>query len=421
MNKQSRYNRWLILAASIFIIFITGGGYAWSVYIEPLSKNFGWSSADLNLTFTINMGCSPIAFLIGSRLQKLKGEKFSILAGGLVTGLGFFLSGFISSLPMLYITYGMIAGLGFSTALSAILSNIGKIFSDRRGLALGMVFTANAVGSMIIAPVASSLITKFGVLSTFKILGSTILLIVCLCSLFIKNASDILNANQQVQLKCSDINNSDEDKSWKQMISDYKYYLIVLIYATGLFSGIMLISNASPIGQGMYHLSSSTAAAFVSIIALGNGFGRIIGGWMNDKFRSVNILTVIYAATGIVLLALVSTKTTIVFAVSIIVIGFSYGACVSTIPAMIIKFYGARNFSANYGVTVIVYSIITLIAPQIAVRIKEANHGDYTRAFYICMVAIIVGLVCTAIYRFIDKKESRIPKKNQMFEEKKVV
>lgn len=81
-----RYNRWLILSASILINVATGAGYAWSVFIGPLSKNFGWSPTNLAIAYTINMGILPIPMIFGDRVLKLFGEKKNIIVGGLVHG-----------------------------------------------------------------------------------------------------------------------------------------------------------------------------------------------------------------------------------------------------------------------------------------------------------------------------------------------
>jgi Major Facilitator Superfamily. len=133
MSKE--INRWQVLIASTAILLCTGAVYAFSVFAGPLSSSKGWSMAEIMLAFTINSAISPIPMILGGFLTDKGLSKWSITIGGLLFGLGFFLTGLVTSPAMLYLTYGLIGGLGQGLAYSGCLSNTIKLFPDKKGLA----------------------------------------------------------------------------------------------------------------------------------------------------------------------------------------------------------------------------------------------------------------------------------------------
>ena len=132
-------NRYQVLVASTAILLCTGAVYAFSVFAGPLSANKGWSMAEIMLAFTINSAISPIPMILGGYFTDKGWAKWSITIGGLLFGLGFFLTGVVNSPGMLYLVYGVIGGIGQGLAYSGCLSNTIKLFPDKRGLASGII------------------------------------------------------------------------------------------------------------------------------------------------------------------------------------------------------------------------------------------------------------------------------------------
>lgn len=139
-------NRWGMLAAHVCINFVLGGVYAFSYFKTPLMEQYHWDPATLALAFSINMGIIPLPMIWGGRMIDNGKGKQAIVIGGILFSLGFILSGFVDNLPMLFLTYGVIAGLGSGLAFTGNLNNILKFFPDRRGLASGIVLAGVGVG-----------------------------------------------------------------------------------------------------------------------------------------------------------------------------------------------------------------------------------------------------------------------------------
>lgn len=130
MNKN--INRWRVLIASTAVLLCTGAIYAFSVFAGPLSTAHGWTLAEVMLAFAINSAIAPIPMILGGYLTDRGLAKWSCVIGGLLFASGFLLTGFATTPLMLYLTYGLLSGLGQGFAYSGCLSNTIKLFPDKK-------------------------------------------------------------------------------------------------------------------------------------------------------------------------------------------------------------------------------------------------------------------------------------------------
>src|SRR6202163_3359505 len=105
-------NRWGIAAAGVFVQMALGAVYAWSVFSKPLIARFGWSISEVARTFTICIFVLGFSAFFGGLWLNRKGPRLVALTGGALYGLGVFLASFSHSLSWLYLSYGVIGGIG---------------------------------------------------------------------------------------------------------------------------------------------------------------------------------------------------------------------------------------------------------------------------------------------------------------------
>src|SRR6201997_1659403 len=183
-------NRWTIAIAGVFLQIALGAVYAWSVFRVPLSKQFGWSISEVTLTFTISIFVLGFAAFFGGLWLNRKGPRVVALTGGALYGLGIFLASFTQRLSWLYVTYGVIGGIGLGLSYIVPVAVLVKWFPDRRGLITGIAVGGFGAGALITAPVATRLIQSVGVLSTFAYLGIAYLIVTIVTGLFMQNPPD---------------------------------------------------------------------------------------------------------------------------------------------------------------------------------------------------------------------------------------
>jgi OFA family oxalate/formate antiporter-like MFS transporter len=150
-----------------------GSFYSWSVFRQPLSSLYGANITEVNVAFFLASFVFTIAAFGGGLLMRRIGPRAVGVAGGFLYGLGVFLSSFAGeSLFVLYVTYGIIVGIGLGLGYIAPIAALPRWFPDRPGLAYGMAVCGFGAGSAINVPVATALISSTGdPLRAFGVLG----------------------------------------------------------------------------------------------------------------------------------------------------------------------------------------------------------------------------------------------------------
>src|ERR1700682_3905392 len=157
-------NRWVIATAAVFFQTALGAVYAWSVFRIPLARQFGWSIPEVTLTFTISIFVLGIAAFFGGLWLNRKGPRIVAVTGGALYGFGVFLASFSANkLWWLYLSYGLIGGIGLGFAYIVPVAVLVKWFPDSRGLITGVAVGGFGGGALITAPVATRLIQGVGV------------------------------------------------------------------------------------------------------------------------------------------------------------------------------------------------------------------------------------------------------------------
>lgn len=401
---ENKLNRWQVIAASTAILLCTGAVYAFSVFAGPLSGQTGWSMSDIMMAFTINSAIGPIPMILGGYLVDKGYVKWTIAIGALLFATGFFLTGFVTSPAMLYLTYGLMAGLGQGFAYSGALSNTLRLFPDKRGLASGILTGGMGFAAVIASPIASSLIQSHDAKFAFRVIGLVYIVIALVASYFIKPAPAGYKPegwNPPAQTIKGAVN-----KTWTDMLKTPTFYVIISMFFIGAFSGLMIASQASPIGQSMFGLSAGTAALYVSLYSIANSSGRFIWGTVSDKIGRSKTVMVIYAVVAAALLVLTLVPGQFGFAAGIIGLGICFGGVMGVFPSIVMENYGSTNQGVNYGIVFTGYSLAAFFAPKVAVQMAAANKGNYSNAFYVAIVLALVGLALNALYMKITKKKS---------------
>src|SRR2546425_12713550 len=127
-------NRWSIAIAGVLLQVALGAVYAWSVFRTPLTTQFGWSVSQVTFTFTISIFVLGIAAFFGGLWLNRKGPRVVALTGGTLYGLGVFLTSFTHKLSWLYLSYGLIGGIGLGFSYIVPVAVLVKWFPDLRGL-----------------------------------------------------------------------------------------------------------------------------------------------------------------------------------------------------------------------------------------------------------------------------------------------
>src|SRR2546427_11608498 len=189
MSAEGYINRWWRVVGGLSMNLALGSAYAWSVFVAPLEKDFGWKRADTAMIFTILIFVFAISFVLAGRLQDKKGPFWVSVIGGALVSIGFFLSAWTTSLAWIFFWLGAIGGIGNGFGYATPIPVMAKWFPDRRGLAVGLAVAGYGGGSAIFGPLAGNwLIPTYGGRATVQILGVLFLIMADGRGLLLENA-----------------------------------------------------------------------------------------------------------------------------------------------------------------------------------------------------------------------------------------
>jgi len=393
--------RWLILIASCLVTLCVGSMYAWSAFSSPmgvyLSQCAGHEIASLAIVFTIANSVGPITMISGGIINDKLGPKGILLVGGLLFGAGMICSGFVRSVGMLIVAYGLGAGLGVGMIYGVTVSNTVKFFPDRSGFAGGMITACYGASSIIIPPIANALAERYHVTTAFKVIGLVMMVIICASAFVIKACPpDFQVEGMKKQAAAVQI----RDYTYREMLRTGDCYLMLLTLTCGAFAGMMVISQASQIAQKMMGMTQAAAAVVVSVIALFNALGRLASGSLSDKIGPTGTLRITFAASlaASVVLFFCNENSVALFYICLAVIGFSFGSIMGIYPGFTARRFGRRNNSVNYGIMFIGFALAGLLGPMVMNAIFGATQR-YQPAFLASAALAVVGEVLIVILR----------------------
>ena len=245
MNQERQIKltkkRWFILLASCLINLCIGSLYAWSVFAAPVAEHISsatgtnLNASNLAIVFTIANSVGPVTLISGGYINDRLGPKWVIFAGGLLFGAGMILSGMASGIPMLMIGYGLGCGLAMGLVYGCTISNSVKFFPDKRGLIGGIATASYGISSVLIPPVANALISRVGVMSTFKILGVAFIIVICGGAFLIEKCpEDFVPVGYQPEVSSGKAAGKQvRDKEWKDMLDRFGFEYVSVEYVDG--------------------------------------------------------------------------------------------------------------------------------------------------------------------------------------------
>ena len=385
-------NRWSPVVGGILMNLALGSLYAWSVFVPPLEKEFGWNRAQTSWVYTIAIVCFALTFVVAGRLQDVRGPRLCAFLGGLFVSGGFVLASFTSSLTMLYVFYGVIVGIGNGFGYATPTPVASKWFPDRRGLVVGLMVGGYGGGSAIFGTLASGyLVPEFGWRATFQILGSVFFVMTMIGTALLKNPPAGYVAPSPAT-GARGVSRTSVDFTTREMLATPTFYALWLAFCFGTTAGQMTISQLVPFARAA-GLGATVATISLVVSSLGNAGGRILSGWLSDAAGRVRTLQIMVLLSALAMPALVLGRSNVwTFFPFVALVYWCYGTQLSVIATTMADFYGTKNLGLNYGVLFSAWGASGILGPAIAGRVFD-RFGDYRYAFYSASCFAVVALV----------------------------
>ena len=404
MNTQKNLSaRWFYLVVGVIAMLFAGVLYAWSILKSPLTAEFGWGTSQLALNFTLAMGFFCIGGLLGARLSKSVGHRIALIAAGLLSALGFVLTGMLRSpsVLMLYITYGVLAGTGIGIAYNVSIATVSAWFPDKKGLCSGCLMMGFGASALLLGNLADKLFkSAVGWRTTYMILGAAICAVLVLAGLLLKkpDAQTVLPEAKAKKAAAAETFEK-QDLTSLQMLRRPSFWMAFISISFLAAVGSSVISFAKDLALSV-KAPEVLAVSLVGVLSVCNGLGRILTGALFDSIGRrktmlcANILTI--GAACVTLLA-VNVGSLPLCILGLCLTGMSYGACPTITAAFTSSFFGMKYFPTNMAFMTFTVLGGSLIA-TVSNKVLEVT-GGYSMTFVMLLALTFAALILNTLIR----------------------
>ncbi len=396
-----------------------GTVYAWSFFQKPIMKTFDWNNTQVMWIFSLAIMFLGLAAAWGGINLPRYGPRKLAVTGGVLYGAGFLLSALAMkqhSLPMFYLAFGVLGGIGLGLGYVTPVATVAKWFPDKKGLVTGMVVMGFGLGALFMSKIlAPVLMTRFddSLIPVFLVIGGVLMALATVHGSFVVNppagyvpegwCPPASPANRQAALDAT---------TARDCLRSKPFITVWLFFFANICAGIMFIGMQSPMLQdllketavdtgmtdepGRTHALAAAGATLIAISSLFNGIGRMFWGGVSDKLGRVTTFRVILGSQILVFTALLFVKSPILFCVLVCYVLLCYGGGFGTAPSTVTTIFGARLMPTVYGILLTAWSTAGVVGPQMAAVIKDKFPGK--AAFYSFAVGIGIltfGLLLT--------------------------
>lgn len=400
--------RYTVLLACI-INLCAGANYAWSLFAQPLSKHLSITSGEPvtsgTLAFAFSLACifSPISMILSGHFADKHGPRYVLMFAGLSLATGFLGAALSTSATAVIIFYGVFVGCGLGSAFNAGMANVLKFYPDKSGIMGGIVATCFGASSVLVPPIAVVLLKFMDITGTLITIGVIFGAIIVVCGyLTTRCPSDFKPVGWQPKASRS----LPHDFNTNEMVHTKVFYAMFGMAFCGAMPGIMLISQSARVAQTQMQYDLAQAAMVVSIVAVCNMSGRLIGGALSDRFGRIQVIMgmgMLGSLIGCCAMIMSGPHSSALFYVGICALGLAFGCMNGIFPSFTTAVFGRKYNALNYSIMIIAFSIPGVLGPMIVNSLfSEAYHFDI--AFAIGIVFALCGLGFGYLYRVFQKK-----------------
>jgi len=369
---------------------ISSPQYVWTLFTKSLGSSLGVPAAAIQVTFSILIVLQTFFSPFQGWLVERFGPRWLIATGAGLTGLSWVLAAQVSSLWGLYLTYGLLGGLGTGIVYVGVVGQMVGWFPDRRGFAAGVVAAGYGMGAIITTFPISDDLAANGLAPTLLKFGLIFGVVGVLAALGLR-APPAQQTTPQV--------GSAGDVPTEAMLKTPIFWLMLVMMAMMSTTGLMVTSQMGTFAAdfGITKVTVFGAAALplaLTIDRFCNGLTRPFFGWVSDRLGRENTMALAFALEGVAMaiwLGLIDQP--LAFVLMSGVVFFGWGEIFSLFPSTLTDTFGARWATKNYGCLYIAQGIGAIFGGPLA-SLLHAETGGWSMVF---AVAIGCDLLTAAL------------------------
>jgi OFA family oxalate/formate antiporter-like MFS transporter len=384
----------LYLAESAVLLLFLGLVYAWSNFVKPLEVEFGWLRSQTSLAFSICMSFFCVGGFVSGLILRRHSTRPVMFLCALCVSSGFLLASRLTSLPGLYMTYGVLVGLGIGFGYNCTISTVVKWFPEKPGFVSGLTLMGFGLGGMVLGTVSTAMITAFGWRATFLQLGVAFGVLIVLCAFLVKAPPRRARSSAALE------NGGAAGMTTTQMIKRRSFWIFFSWAVLLAAAGLALIGNASSLAIDMGS-SLETASLLTGLVSVFNGTGRVVMGFLYDKIgrgKSMCAISLGLVAAFTFIIFALEGRSLALLAAGYICVGFSFGGIVPINTAVCYSFYGSENYAMNFSIVNSHVIVSSFLGPFLTGSLQTMS-GSFIGAAVVMILFGATGFVLSLLLK----------------------
>jgi OFA family oxalate/formate antiporter-like MFS transporter len=400
VSIATTHNRWLQLGLGLVCMMaISSPQYVWTLMTKPLAAKLGIDMPSLQVTFSLLVILQTFFSPFQGKLIDRFGPRTLISIGTVMSGLSWVLASQVQSAAMLYLTYGVIGGLGTGIVYVGVVGLMVRWFPDRRGFAAGAVAAGYGMGAIVTTfPIATSLAAR-GVDSTMLIFG----IVFAVVGLLASQGLRVPPSHDSVAARAAPGRVADMRPS--QALKTPIFWLMFVMMTMMSTSGLMVTSQMATFAGdfGITKVLVFGMAALplaLTIDRFTNGLTRPLFGWVSDRLGRENTMFFAFGLEGVAMaLWLLTRDNAILFVLLSGVVFFGWGEIFSLFPSTLTDTFGTRHATENYGWLYISQGIGSIFGGPLA-SLMHQRAGSWVPVFGTAItIDILTALLAIAVLK----------------------
>lgn len=346
-------------------------------------KEYGWSRATVtsgNAFAKVAVGL--LGFFAGWFIDRF-GPRRLMLAGILMGGIALIGLSTVSALWQFYLfyTFSALAYMCAGPLPNQVLT--ARWFTKTRGKAMGFAYLGIGIGGMLVPQIAKWLNIQFGWHQALMLLGILMVVISFPMAWIVK---------ENPEVRSIEINKEEPAIRLNKIVKGWPFYLLVI----GSMCSIGAVAGTSQNLKLFFSLdlkySQGQSANIISLVLLSSIIGRVLMGWLADKFPKKYVMILIYTlvAGSIPLLYFASTPGVIyLFA---FIFGMGLGGDYMIIPLMAAELFGVRIMGRVMGLVLTADGLAEAFSPMLVAWLRD-NSGNYANGFAALITLAVIGII----------------------------
>lgn len=391
---------WVVIAACFVTVFtFMASYYTFGVFFKPISGEFGWNRGQTSLAVAINMMTGGLVAILAGRLADRYKPGHIMLVCSLLAGLTYVVMSKITSLGQLYLLYGVVLGVSMSAHYVVPSLLINRWFLKKRGLGLGIVFSAFGMAQVISPPVTAYLIESVGWRDLYIYIGAFMFLAGATSALFMRGSPREMGllpdgepAREKPEAKENKIQTG---MSAGETMRSSTFWLISVLWFFSAFPVYIMVIHLIPYSTDM-GINVMAAASILTASGVANIIGRISMGHLSDRFGSKFVLLLSYVAVIAGMLLLINARSLLNFYVAVVLISIFVNGADTVVIRSLGDLFGLKALGFIVGVTSLLWRGGAAAGAYLAGVFFDLS-GSYAITFSLAAVAMYVCFILTMI------------------------